>query len=97
MYFIFAVSLVYIAYFSSNDCTDVFVSYWIEIRYLYPCFLGLNSFPFFQVECLRMDGVLQRRNLVYCASTRYFPVYLKFILNFLSYNPLLILVVPFLF
>lgn len=26
----------------------------------------------FQVDCLQVDGVLQRRNLVYCASTRYF-------------------------
>jgi hypothetical protein len=44
-----------------------------------------------QVDCLQVDGVLQRRNLVYCASTRYFPVDLEFILNFLSYYPLLIL------
>lgn len=26
----------------------------------------------FQVDCLQVDGVLQRRNLVYCASTRFF-------------------------
>lgn len=26
----------------------------------------------FQVDCLQVEGVLQKKNLVYCASTRYF-------------------------
>lgn len=33
---------------------------------------NLNSILILQVDCLQVDGVLQKRNLVYCASTRYF-------------------------
>ncbi|RVX17700.1 hypothetical protein CK203_003909 [Vitis vinifera] len=30
-----------------------------------------TTFFIFQVDCLKVDGVLQKRNLVYCASTSY--------------------------
>lgn len=33
---------------------------------MFPCLL--------QVECLLVEGVLEKRNLVYCASTRYWEI-----------------------
>ena len=48
------------------------VCYYKEIFFLRRRF-GNYIFIFFldQVDCLGVEGVLQRGNLVYCASTRY--------------------------
>ena len=45
---------------------------------LYIGSITFNSASLLQVECLNVDGVLQRRNLVYCASTRYCNLALTF-------------------
>ncbi|CAL5359107.1 unnamed protein product [Camellia sinensis] len=80
-----------------KDCLDL--SFWLpsEICAIYKK-KGISKLYPWQVDCLQVDGVLQKRNLVYCASTsagKSFVAEILMLRRVLSAGKMALLVLPY--